>query len=647
MMTASSRSSVWTLAAASALVCLVATPALARKRKPDDGLPDKKAVAEQVRAVFEELATSSDPRVRMTVYEGRLALGGADARKAIEDGLKDGEWTVRERAFVAALADRKLRSKAVKALGKLLASVEPDDRDHAYPIAEKNLKARDREKLYKVAAKDSDPDGRSRARDALIAMGGRTGWKIIAAGLAEDEGSREYKQAFAALSAFEGKEAVKWALGNIHAKDATGDAARAFLVRTKQKGVGRSVSKIYDKKGAEYAARLDAASVLAQRGEWSKVLRTLLAGLSARVRDAHMRRMAWQGMLGVRDLGVLGKLRNRILNGDDGTELDRAFAWLEAWATDNGEKKVFEVLQEGARSDRQLVRSRALATLTRLKHRPSAPIFESALSEGLREMRLAGAEGLAAVAQSKDIPAISQALRREPDVEVKRALVQALATIGTPDIIAPLQFVVTTPDPVVKRAAVDALAGTGKPKAATLLKLLKQERDVDLRFHIWRTLLRLDPGPTVKEFRTVLTWMSATHASALAEDDGVPLDVYLLIAEKGRDDLRGFGVEGLKRRGEKAATRLLSLAERSPNADTAAGALAALAEIRADKSIPTYRKALEHDEGAVRAAGLGAIADYGKRPLLETVLPALADKDPMARAEAATAAVRIVDRHVE
>ena len=81
-----------------------------------------------------------------------------------------------------------------------------------------------------------------------------------------------------------------------------------------------------------------------------------------------------------------------------------------------------------------------------------------------------------------------------------------------------------------------------------------------------------------------------------------------------------------------------------PNGDTAAAALKALADVRQAESVPTYLGGSRSPHGPVRAAGFDALGRFATRSLLEQTLSGLADKDPLARAAAARAAVQVAGR---
>ncbi len=643
------------IALLSLLVALAPATSFAKKKKdapPEDGLPSVEDVGEQVKTVYDELAENSDPLVRRAVFLGRLALDDETRAKAIEAGLAESDWAVRGEAMAlsfgkppkkAAKLWKPLRKTAEEALTKMLESGDEADFEHGLDLLKAHFNPKDQLKWLQKAAKMGAPDGRQRARQAILAGGGKPAWEVIKAGLAEPADSQEHQQAVEALKGFVDPLALDWAMKRMHDEDAYGAIARDLLVAMDDKKavakMEKALRKTYEK-SADYETRLRIASVLARRGDQG-VTRTLIAGFRFHKKTAKAH--AWAGLAGVRDLATLGKLRALIASNDDPEQADAAYAWLTAWAKASGEKKVFELLQEVAKGDRRELRLRAMAALTELKHRASAPLFEDAMTEGQKEVRLAGAKGLAAVSRPGDEDRINAFLRKEPDTEVKAALIDALANIGTPEIIDPLQFVMMAPQRELKHAAALAVARTGTPKAAERLALLKRDPDVEIRFIVWHKLLQLKPRETMAELKSAVTWLTPAQVKTLGDDPQVSEDALELMAKEGGDELRHAAVLALEARGEKGVTKLLGLVE-SPHPDTAAQALVALSKQRKDASNATYRKALQSKHGNVRAAAFEALGAWGTRPSLELVMPGMADREPLARAHAAAAAYQLAGR---
>lgn len=634
---------------------IAASPADARRKSkaPDDGLPAPEAVAEQARALYAELAGHANPLVRRVVYFGALELEDDDQRAAITQGIADADWTIKAHALTEALTrrDRKLKDtkkKAEKALSGLLESADETDRKHGYAILEKTTKReRDRLKAIERAAKDGSPDARAEARTRLIEQGGKTAWKVIEKGLAQPAGDPEHAQAKKALETFRDPIAQKWALANLHDTGDSGRLARIYLIEVTGKRVdaklNKDLAKRYEKAAGSFEDRLRLAYVRAHRGAADEVLKTLVAGL--RYNEEWSKVMAWQGLQASRSHKALGALRDRMMLLLEPEQAQAAFKWLELWAGKTGDPKVIEMLQDAARGDRPEPRKRAFEALTAIKHRESIALFENGLNEGRVEIRQAAARGIAAVARQGDEDRLAGFLRKEPTDEVKLLLIEALANIGTPETIDPLQFVITNRNVEIKRAAAAAIAATGHQKATMLLGLLKRDPDLDIRFMAWMALLELDPSGTTPAFKSgALRWLTPAHVEAMGQNPKVPNDLLLHIALEGGDQHRTFALSGLKARGADAATDLLTLYEKSGAADTSAGALAALVEIRGKDSLATYRTGLEAKQPEVRAVAIDGVGRFGPRGYLETLMQAFADRDARVKAEAARAAYRVSQR---
>ena len=381
--------------------------------------------------------------------------------------------------------------------------------------------------------------------------------------------------------------------------------------------------------------------MLSYLGEVGLVEKTLRGGVIYK-QGGYIPAMAWEALKPARDLTILKKLSNRILTNRKPKEADNAYAWMEAWAQENGEPQVFKLLQRAVKGNREPIRLRAMAVLTKLKHRPSVALFESAMGEGQTKIRLVGAKGLAAISKSGDEKRLSAFLIRERDLEVKEALIQALAHIGTPATLDALQFVITSPHAKLKRAAAEAMAKTGSAKAVLLLGLLKRDPNPEIRFEVWRALLKLQPQKTFTELKSALPLLPAEQIKVLGEDRGVKVEVLEHLALEGNPTQQRLALEAIIARGK--LTSLLNIFEKSRSPQISAAALSALGAIRKEQSVATYRKALEYDIEEVRAAAFELIGLYGPSALLETALEALTDKSAQVRVQAAYAARLLLER---
>ena len=141
--------------------------------------------------------------------------------------------------------------------------------------------------------------------------------------------------------------------------------------------------------------------------------------------------------------------------------------------------------------------------------------------------------------------------------------------------------------------------------------------------------------------RSAVNWLTPEQLKILSKNASLPLDILMHLATRGRKEQRAAAVEELKVRGNQAATRLLTVFETSDDEATVKASISALASIRGSKSIPTYRAAIKHRFGMVRAEGYNALRQYASKGLLETVLDGLNEKAPLARVQAARAAIAL------
>lgn len=642
------------------MICRASLPALAwallslspaYAQSPEaSGPPSLEEVEAEAAAVYAELDGTTDPLVRRAIFRGKLMLGGEARAAALAAALEDGDPEIKSKAISVLTTEKKIDKKLAKqgdaALDALLASGDEMEREMGYALIA-GLSSKERLAALKKAAKEGVPDARAAARKAMVDMGGKVAWAVIDAGLKEPPADREHTEALKALESFSDATAYSWAMGNLNTLDDMGDLARDYLVRVEDKKtvkkLTKALKKTFDK--GEFADRLVAASVMARRGMSGELEKPMVACLVRMKKPEHagLRRVAWQGLQGIYDMKALKLLTPTLLTTSNEADAEAGYAWLKAWAKARSEPKVIELLQKVARSDRDNLRMLALGVLTELAHRPSVVIFEESMREGRTEVRLAAAKGWASVAKVEDVDRISAVLRKEPDPEVKEALVGALAHIGSAEIVSPLQFVVMSPQKELKKAAVKALGGTGRTEAVTAIRLVKRDPDLDVRFLALHQLLRLDPKATVKSISSAVRWLKPEHIKALGEDEHVDVEVFDTIAQKGDDDQRIYAVEALVQRGASSATRLLGLVN-GANPDTAAAAFKALADLRKSDSIATYRKQLESQHLPVRAEAYAALGSYGGAPALELVYPGMTDKEPLIRASAAEAALKLASR---
>jgi HEAT repeat protein len=93
--------------------------------------------------------------------------------------------------------------------------------------------------------------------------------------------------------------------------------------------------------------------------------------------------------------------------------------------------------------------------------RAPAPLVK-ALGDGERDVRLTAAWALSQIGDATVTPAVADALRREPDEQVRQALVRALVESGQASAET-MKGLLESKDPETRQRAVQALAGRRSP----------------------------------------------------------------------------------------------------------------------------------------------------------------------------------------
>ncbi|MBU0551802.1 HEAT repeat domain-containing protein [Myxococcota bacterium] len=612
---------------------------------------DVEKIQARVLSTCKELLGNTDPAVRRLAFQGLLALE-ADKGALFERGLKDADLVIQDLTLGEILSQRKARemkasvATAEEILGKLLESSEASERARGLGLVKAHYDAKAQLGWYERMAKLGSPDARAHGRALLMGLGGKRAWAILKAGLAEAPESREHKEALEAMKTFDEPEGMDWALERIFVEGEEGEIARGFLVRAQREPkkaakFEKALLKHYLKVDGDFPKRLNLAWVLANRGQIKEVERTLKAGVRYRI-SQEIRSRSWDGLRHVRDTETLRKMRTRILTNVREGEMEGAFAWLSDWGKETGEPAVLKMLEEASRSERRPIRLQALRIFAELKHRPSLELFKAAMSEPEEVMRVAAAEGLAAVAKPGDEKLLADYLRREPKDSVKLALVKGLGNIGTPEIIPALQFTITSRDRALKVESARVLEGTGKPQAALYLGMLKRDPDPEIRAMAWRYLLHLKPKDTLDDFKGPALLLKAEEVKVLADDKKIDEAALELIALKGEGDAQRAALDGLIARA--ALTRLLTVFEACAHEEIAAGALRGIAAHRQAASLSTYMQGLKREQAPVRAAAINAVGLYGAVGALGLILEGLDHREPLVRAEASLATLRMLAR---
>jgi hypothetical protein len=182
----------------------------------------------------------------------------------------------------------------------------------------------------------------------------------------------------------------------------------------------------------------------------------------------------------------------------------------------SGDDKIVEQLVQmftGTDFENRLLAASALGYTRRAD---IAPRLEEALVEGDVRIRLSAARGLGLIGQESSIKPIEQALTKERDPQVLRALVASLGQIRVTRALQVLRFQTSSQDPAFKMAIIDALVSLNNPEAKTSLEVLMKDRAEDVRWAAWIALVKLVPQEGMRLRKSMLVNPPANFLDGIA-----------------------------------------------------------------------------------------------------------------------------------
>lgn len=163
---------------------------------------------------------------------------------------------------------------------------------------------------------------------------------------------------------------------------------------------------------------------------------------------------------------------------------------------DRARRDIESVLRLGAKSPADLlaiVRNNRVAPhfrikvcwiLGRLGDKRAAPAMMVALTDNAPRLRQAAAQSLGELRSSRALPLLVAALRAEPEVDVRTAIVSALGSLRDARTFRPLVQLLNrkSEDPVVRGMAAEALADLPHSGAAAVLMTALSDPSAEVRF---------------------------------------------------------------------------------------------------------------------------------------------------------------------
>jgi HEAT repeat protein len=220
------------------------------------------------------------------------------------------------------------------------------------------------------------------------------------------------------------------------------------------------------------------------------------------------------------------------------------------------------------------------------------------------------------------VPALSSALT-DPSVKVRREVVVALATLGTPDALDALVSASKDPDPDIRVTAIDGLAGhyTGRTPATGFVGFMKRSYS-RAKSHFEPDDVRIDPGVSVdpKVVSALVAAMNDSRSIQPAREAAKALGVLLArsalpdlikAAHSNDEDLAREALNSLaKIRDTSAGPQLTDLLD-SSNQDVRRDAAVTIGLLRTKAAVPRLQSMYQGSAKKDKEAALEALADIG------------------------------------
>lgn len=629
-------------------------------------------VSKNTREVFDALAQTSNAGARLAVVKGLIELGGEHRTLGLDMAMKSSDTPIKVEGLKEIMRDTKLhrdRSKSARAeVEKLFLSAKPDEHQLGYSILKSALKKRSMNKMWKRALKSGGEAAQLAARAHYIKEGGKGAWGVIQRALKLPEGSPGHKQALNAIRDKQYKMARKWALSNAGAKGETGEVARLWIDRVGEKEKNKITEGLYKeyiwaagdkKRDADFPRRVRLALLLSKRGMIKMVTNTLVVAVKnkkgrvkADLDSAKIRVMGWEGLRACRDREALKAVKEMMIELQNREEARPAALWLADWVRDTRDSYALKILQEMVDQPRYISRLEAIKALGSLKERESRPKILSALEAGEPELRVAAAEALAMMSEPGDEKELHKLINRErKNLEVKLILLRTMVALNTPATLKTFKSYLNNPKPELRRVALEGIIKLklDLPDLERYLNSLRRnDAELDIRFKVWKTLLKAGSEKLDRNFKKAARWISVEQLGELAQLEKMKGDFFKLIALDGDKELSAAALDIFEKRGAAARADLEAVFKESSEVYSAVRSLKLLTEITKTDGIELYRKGLESRDAEVRVVAFDALRRFAPRGLLAEVKVAMDnERKPHPRAEAARAYLAVSKRPIK
>lgn len=413
----------------------------------------------QERREIEAFKTSDNERVRLAAGMALLLAGERSGAAFAAQQLKDSTTlyvTLRDVVSLVPAAQQRL------ILAEVLKGASPEVRRDVFRYLSEH-----RGEPFSILAGplvDTNDEVRAQAIQALVATG-----RLDALGFAE------------AMMAHR-SEAVRL------------DGLRLInTLRTRTAATTQAVELLEKALGDRAAAvKLEAARqlVFMRNAKGTEVIVAALAGA-----EENARRTMVQTLLDNEVRPSLAPIEALIASTQD--KEDKAL--LYELAASSREEAIFETLKKMFYSENFDERIIAVRALGRTKNAGAGELLGKGLFEGQTEIRLHSARGLGHLADEASLPLLRRAVTQERVKEIRLAAIDAVGQHKSPAALQILRFLATDNDVDVKRHLVRALRSVGLPEGTQTLDVLARDRNTDVQWLAFLTVLELNPEQGLRQ----------------------------------------------------------------------------------------------------------------------------------------------------
>lgn len=289
-------------------------------------------------------------------------------------------------------------------------------------------------------------------------------------------------------------------------------------------------------------------------------------------------------------------------------------------------------------------REAAVYFIPKLQGTRALPDLHKLLTDGSPVIRVRAAQAIGELRQAESVPYLEDALRNDANVDVRRAIVEALGEIADRSIVPVVSFMIFDPD--VKDAAVVALCKVNHRDAIpTLRNVLQAQFNSEQRALALMTIIRISPAEGLPIFQTCLGWIPEGFLEKMASELGRDFMAYLRVAmESYNPRVQREAVLAFRHMGADVELDVLKKQLfLSKDVTLRVAILRRIAEVEKKGALPMLEAFLKDSVRELRLAAIEESGHYAEKgsPIEAKLRAMLMDPDDVFRVAAARALLEI------